>query len=586
MKRLYFSLFALLLLLCGCAQESASQTPILVNIRETADFTVENNGQYILPGEDAVFTLRIKDGLALADTDYDGDQQAVMVDGKLQLTLEDVKYSSHVSLQLTDSYMAVTYDPNGAPGEVSTCFYDTTVRQRPNTATELFQRDGHTLVSWNTRPDGTGERIGLGSRVTVPQEGLTLYAQWAKWSDAQDFQWTANEEGVTVTGYHGSDTVLVIPAAIEGNPVTAIAAGAFRNCPMTQVVFPNTLKTVEDGAFESCGLDTLVLFDNIETIGDGAFVDCQQLSRLCINAVEKPYGFNYRKESCYADKVDLLLQAKDEKKIIFYGGCSMWFNLDGDMLQPLTDQGYRVINMGLNGLADSGVQLQIIEHFLKQGDIFFHAPELSSAQQMMITTSMDNDNGDKLWCGLEYNYDLFTLVDMRTVPGVLDSLCGYLSIKKSGTDYADTFVKDGNTFCDAFGCIPFYRDKANTALYDEVYMDPSYITEAGMARLKAVYDRYQSLGVRIYVSHACVNMDEVAEEQRASVGMVQWQFKKAIEAMDGPVLISELEDFLYQRSDFYDTNYHLLSEPARQNTAIWLRDVQAQMEQDGLWEAP
>ena len=51
--------------------------------------------------------------------------------------------------------------------------------------------------------------------------------------------------------------------------------------------------------------------------------------------------------------------------------------------------------------------------------------------------------------------------------------------------------------------------------------------------------------------------------------------------MDGPVLISRLEDYLYHNEDFYDTNYHLLSQRAEQNTALWLRDLLAQLEADG-----
>ena len=61
-------------------------------------------------------------------------------------------------------------------------------------------------------------------------------------------------------------------------------------------------------------------------------------------------------------------------------------------------------------------------------------------------------------------------------------------------------------------------------------------------------------------------------------------FRSAIEEMDGPVLISRLEDFLYRQYDFYDTNYHLLTEQASQNTAIWIQDLMEQMEKDGLRE--
>ena len=588
MRKLCIVFFTLLLLMSACGKNPDNQKQLLVNIRETTGFTVENNGQYVQPGEDAVFLLRIEEGLSLSGAGYDGDYHAVLEDGKMKLTLKNVRYPSHVDLRLTDSYVTVTYEPNGAMGEAVTYVYDTTYHLRPNTATGegLFTRDGYTLVSWNTRPDGTGQQIGLGSRTDVPQEALTLYAQWEKWSAAQDFDWTVRDDTVAITGYRGNDATIVIPAAIEGKTVTEIASGAFESCAATQVIFPQSVKKVEDGAFRNCALESVVLFDNIEIISDGAFADCKELKTLRINAVEKPYGYNYRKESVYADKVDLLIQAQGKKKIVFYGGCSMWFNLDSTQLTPLLEQGYQVINMGLNGMANSFVQMQILETFLESGDIFFHTPELSSAQQMMIKQTMDNGNGDKLWCGLEYNYDLFTLVDMRTVPGALTSLCTYLDMKESGTDYVSTYMRDGTTYCDSYGCIPFYRDETFTSLQDEVHMDPSYITDSGMARLKEYYDRYQSKGVRIYVSYACTNMDEVVDEEKNNVEMVAWRFRKAIEKMEGPVLISELEDYLYQRNDFYDTNYHLLSEPARKNTILWLRDLQTQMEQDGLWEAP
>ena len=587
-RKLCLILLALVLvLLWGCGQETTAGTEILVNIREGQGFTVVNNGQRIQPGEDAVFLLKMDEGLSVAGVAEDFACHTALENGMVKLTLKNVERPAHVDLRLTESYEIITYQPNGGDGAAVTAVHDTTNHLRPNTDTghQLFTREGYTLVSWNTQLDGTGERVGLGSRVTVAGERLTLYAQWARWTDSEAFRWTENENGITITGYRGDDPQVVIPAAIDGRAVTTIAAGAFQNIAMEEVVFPASLMAVEDGAFQNCGLSVLTLFDNIETVGDGAFVDCQQLMTLRINAIEAPYGANYRKESYYADKVDLLIQAQGEKKIVFYAGCSMWYNLDGALLTPLLAQGYQVVNMGLNGMANSAVQTQIMEHFLEPGDIFFHTPELCSDHQMMLTLNM-GENADKLWCGIEYNYDIFTLVDMRTVSGVLDSFRDYLDRKKSGTDYTAVRLEDGNGFCDDYGCIPFERTITKQTLADEVYMDPSYITEKGMERLKAVYDRYQAKGVRIYVSYACMNMDAVPEEQIFSVEMVDARFHKAIRDMGGPVLISNLEDYLYYHDDFFDTNYHLNSEAARRNTAAWLRDLQAQMERDGLWEAP
>ena len=587
-RRLYLSLSVLFLfLLSGCGDGPEPETRIQVSILESQGFTVENNGQYIRPGEDAVFLLNMDSGFTLADTDYAGACRTAVDGRRIELTLENVRYPTHVALRLTSRYVSITYEPNGGTGEAVTVAYDTTNHLRPNTSTGAgsFTRDGYTLVSWNTRPDGTGERVGLGSRVSVDIQ-LTLYAQWARWSDAADFTYRTDGETVAITGCRGGDPTVVVPAVIDGREVTAISSGAFRDCAMTELILPATLRTVEDGAFQNCALETVTLFDNIESIGDAGFENCEQLKTLRINAAERPYGANWRKESCYADKVDLLIQAQGKNKIVFYGGCSVWYNLDSSLLSPLLDQGYRVVNMGLNGTVNSSVQMQILGNFLERGDILFHTPELSSPRQMMTILHMNEVDGI-LWCGLEYNYDLFALVDLRTVSGAFDSFCHYLSTKESRTDYSAVYMEDYyKTFCDEYGCIPFYRTDTKPDLADRVFLDPAAIDGDGLARLKAFYDQYQARGVRVYLSYACVNMDDVPAEQRDNVELMDSLFREAVQGMGGPVLISRLEDFLYHHDDFYDTNYHLLSQPARRNTAVWLRDLQAQMEKDGLWEEP
>ena len=582
---LLFALF-LPLLLSACHESPPPETQIQVNILETEGFTVENNGQYIQPGEDAVFLLHMDSGYSIADTDYTGIYRAVTKGRSIELTLEEVQYPSHISLNLTSRFCSITYLPNGGEGDEATVTYDTSVHLRPNTSigTNMFVREGYTLTAWNTRPDGTGNQVGLGSRVSVPLKGLTLYAQWAEWSSPSEFAYTLEDDTVTINAYRGNDTCVVVPAFIDGFEVTAIGTGAFRGVAMTELILPPTLDVIEESAFWDCGLESITLFDNIEEIRDNCFTGCNNLKTLRINAIEAPYGYNYRKESCYADKVDLLIQAQGKPKLVFYGGCSVWYNLDPSQLSPLLEGGYSVINMGLNGTVNSTSQMQIMGSFLERGDILFHTPEIASSQQLLIAQEMSGEYDDRLWCGLECNYDLFALVDLRTVPGAFDSFCDYLSLKGARTTYNQVYMEDEyKTFCDRFGCIPFYRMGTEKKLGDAVYLDPKYINAEAMDRLKAFYDQYQDKGVRVYLSYACVNMDTVPEEQRGNVALMDRLFREAIEGMEGPVLISSLEDFLYQRDDFYDTNYHLLSVAAARNTEIWLRDLLAQMEKDGLW---
>lgn len=588
MKRICL-LLALALLLTGCSG-TANDRSILVTIEEVDGCTIENNGQRIQPGENAVFTLTFDYGLGLAETDYAGISRTETSSRTTTLTLENVQYPTRVKLQLTYDYAEITYHANGgyplhSVEEETTISYSLSKHTRPNTdiGTDLFARESHTLTGWNTKPDGSGTRVGLGSRVSVPEGTIDLYAQWAEWNHSEDFTYTAGDS-ITITGYTGSADPIVIPERIDGLEVTTIAAGAFRDCDARQVILPKSMDTVESGAFENCNLRELFLFDNIVSIRDDSFVGCENLHTLYINAIEAPFGYLYRKESCYADKVDLLINAQGREKLVFYGGCSMWYNLDGFLVFRELWEDYAIINMGLNGTVNSLAQMQIMGQFLEKGDIFFHAPELSSRQQLMTNTDM-LDTDKSLWCGIENNYDLFAYVDLQTVGGVFDSLCAYLDRKDGRTTYAQVYIgEEEQEYMDVTGSIPFFRNSTQEELGDNVYLDPNRIDEASMARLNRCYDWYESRGVRIYISHACINMDAVAEDQKGNLQAVEDAFRAAVASMEGPVLISELEDFVFYNNDFYDTNYHLRSEQARANTLIWLRDLLAQMERDGLRE--
>jgi hypothetical protein len=220
---------------------------------------------------------------------------------------------------------------------------------------------------------------------------------------------------------------------------------------------------------------------------------------------------------------------------------------------------------------------------LEPGDILIHTLELSSRQQMMTVEGM-GDADDKLWCGLEYNYDLFALVDLRQVPGAFDSWCTYLKMKTTRSEYSGNFFDDdGQTYLDRYGCVPFYRGTTAKKLADSVYLNP-VIFEKPLDRLGGWYRTFRDRGLQVYVSYACVNMDQVPEDQRGNVEEMDRLLKAALEAQDGPAVISDLRDYLYEQEDFFDTNYHLLTPETRENTALWLRDLKEQMIRDQLWQ--
>ena len=582
MRRIWILLLTVLML-WGCTARQPEPANITVSLALPEGCSVTENGLQIQSGQDAVFELILNEGYEFASLDYEGAYTVESKNGLLYLRLESVRYATLAPVTLTNHYCTILYEPNGGEGEPQTVGYDTEEHIRPNTSigTDIFSREEYTLTGWNTEPDGSGTAVGLGSRVTVPDGELTLYAQWAKWSSADDFTWILEEDGVKITSYTGSDDPVVVPGTILGNEVTVIGIGAFNGCMAEQVILPPTVKTLQMDSFTNCALRELTFFDNIEALGDISFSSCPNFSTVHINAVEAPWGYNYRRESCLADKVDMLIAAQGQQKLVFYGGCSMWYNLDGQLAQEAVGDSYRVINMGLNGVMNSYAQVQILSAFLEPGDVFFHTPEVSSDAQMMNRVEMINHDR-KLWCGMEYNYDLVSLLDIRTLPEFFDILYYWLSTKEQTSSYTDVYRdSQGNRYVDEYGCVSFPRTTSKAELSDKVNLQATIFNETAMDRMEAMYQVMVDRDVAVYVGYACVNQDAVTEEQ-TPVETMDELFRQTFNAMEGVTVVGSMLDHVYHNSDFYDTNYHLLTDRAWENTVLWMRDLTQQMILDGL----
>ena len=124
---------------------------------------------------------------------------------------EEVVNLTNVNNGVVDMYAVwrleeytVTYKPNGGIGT------DQVQKVQPSkgwyTKDAIFTKEGYTLESWNTDPNGNGDSYGLNSFSFSLDKDLVLYAQWKK-----------NEaiEGYTVTykpnGGNGNDFIEKIP---------------------------------------------------------------------------------------------------------------------------------------------------------------------------------------------------------------------------------------------------------------------------------------------------------------------------------------------------------------------------------------
>lgn len=90
--------------------------------------------------------------------------------------------------------------------------------------------------------------------------------------------------GVSIVGYYGNETNIVIPSEVDGLPVTEIRFSSFdRNDTITSVYIPGTVKKIGDGAFSECSkLSSVVMEDGVEEIGIYAFKDCPNLRNITI----------------------------------------------------------------------------------------------------------------------------------------------------------------------------------------------------------------------------------------------------------------------------------------------------------------
>lgn len=101
---------------------------------------------------------------------------------------------------------------------------------------------------------------------------------------------TANDGngGLMITRYTGSGGDLVIPATINGLPVTRIDWAAFlitNPTGLTSVVIPSSVTSIGDSAFYTCtNLASVTIPNSVKSIETGAFGDCTSLTNVTIPA--------------------------------------------------------------------------------------------------------------------------------------------------------------------------------------------------------------------------------------------------------------------------------------------------------------
>ncbi len=106
-------------------------------------------------------------------------------------------------------------------------------------------------------------------------------------TNPDDFSYDIYDGECTITRYNGSDTEIVIPAEIEGYPVTTI--GSWSNSieawdkSLIKVYIPDSVTTIYSYAFYNCdSLTEIFIPDSVVSIGCFAFWNCTSLTEITI----------------------------------------------------------------------------------------------------------------------------------------------------------------------------------------------------------------------------------------------------------------------------------------------------------------
>ena len=564
-RKLKTILFTALLLvlsgLVGCGQKNDSEENLCHIVLEDGEgYHVTEPARTVEAGSNVNFTVTLDNSWQFLGTDYHGKADIIKDnDGKtVELVLYKVKYSESVCIQAEKGKYEITYDANGGKtlsdktDKVKKYYRGTHQRINTSIGTDLFYRDGYTLLGWNTRADGTGEAVGLGSR-TAWKKGLVLYAQWVPWSAEENFVYKKVSGFAVITGYIGNEQQICVPPNLGGLPVRTIREQAFADTDCRTVILSPGIYEIEKWAFKNSRMEQMYLYDDLMKVSDYAFQDCDMLRTLHINAIEAPaYSGNYF--DTFQDKYDRLLSLKDKKK------------------------------MGVFAYSPALPQLELIRSCMKEGDILLDSPEFDAAnRQFCYQKELDYAT----FAMMESNYDAFAGLDLREYTQVFTAFSAYQTAREDmerksydicAADYDEDGHETEESSYNEYGDYVLYRP--NSTKEGPIYGLPVNYTvnafpqDTYIDSINAEFQKFMDEGIKVYFTYSPRNKyalsKESTEEERARL---HEYFKSQLHI---PV-ISELEDSLYTGIYLYGTDNHLSTEGAQIRTERVIRDLKEQL---------
>lgn len=582
-------LFLMVVGMTGCGQQNIEEDKLCHIVLEDGEgYRVQDPVRTVEPGSDVSFLVNMEDSWQLLGTDYHGKTDITSENNtkEVKIVFHEVNYSESICIQAEKGKYEILYDANGGQslseksGRVSICYRGTHQRINTSIGTDLFSRDGYTLLGWNTRADGTGQAVGLGSRVAWKKD-LVLYAQWVPWTAEKEFVYKKVSGFAVIIDYTGNEQQICVPPRLGGVPVRTICEQSFADTNCKTVILSPGIYEVEKWAFKNSQLEQLYMFDDLEKISDYAFQNCDELCTLHVNAIEAPaYSGNYF--DTFQDKYDRLLSLKDKKKIVLFSGSSTRFGYDSEMIdQAFPD--YEVVNMGVFAYSPALPQLEQILSCMKEGDILVDSPEFDAAnRQFCYQRELDYAT----FAMMESNYDAFAQLDLREYAQVFTAFSAYqkarVDLERKNYDIcASEYDEDGEAVeepsYNVYGDYIVYRPNSTDA--KPIYGLPVNYTvnafpkETYIDSANAEFQKFLDQGIKVYFTYSPRNKYALSKESTKEERKRLHEYFK--NQLNVPV-ISDLEDSLYTGIYLYGTDNHLSTEGVQIRTRKVIRDLKNQ----------
>ncbi|MCR5210210.1 MAG: leucine-rich repeat domain-containing protein [Lachnospiraceae bacterium] len=436
-----------------------------------------------------------------------------------------------------------------------------------------FKREGYVLTGYNTKPDGSGTHHAPGAMISMPENNVDLYCEWAKITPEEYFTYRMGKKGLIITGLTDDaileDDTLCIPQSIDGVQVLAIGPEAFRlRRDIETVIIPTGIDDLGESCFSGCtGLTTLYLPETLKKYSPSAFNYTYALSHLHIIA-SLPRVYDYDYDSALADKF-MRLKNTEGRRIILVGGSSLTFGINSPMIQTSFPD-YQVVNFSCSYRYGIIPLLDLLENNVREGDIVIFAPEY-------IDTMYANSESGSVanWEYLESNYDILEEMDLKENRSLLGTFVPYLNGKRKiipgkSINSKAAYSRSGMNYQGDLITVRNPGGPFKASLPSE-----NLITSGGMEHFNSLCYKLNAKGAVCCFSFPPICIDGMSREE---ADLSTRPFSDRLSSMldtDCCRIISTPGTYVMSNGYFYDNASHLTIEGAAIRTGRLIEDINA-----------